>query len=90
MMATAIAAVMPRRRTVVRGDIVAIESYEQPWVRTDARITDASGTLVLRFFGRTAIPGLEVGRQIEAEGTVGLVRGVFVMVNPLYSFTRVG
>jgi hypothetical protein len=89
MMATAIA-VVPRRRTVVRGDIVSIESYEQPWLRTDAKITDASGTLVLRFFGRIAIPGLEVGREVQAEGTVGLVRGVFVMVNPLYSFTRVG
>jgi hypothetical protein len=87
---TAIAAVAPRRRTRVRGNVVSVASYERPWVRTDAEITDGSGSLVLRFLGRAAIPGLVVGRRIEAEGTAGIVRGVAVMINPLYSFTRVG
>jgi hypothetical protein len=87
---TAIAAVAPRRRTTVRGEVVSVVSYKRPWVRTDAEITDGSGSLVLRFLGRAAIPGLVAGRQIEAEGTAGRIRGVLVMLNPLYSFTRPG
>jgi hypothetical protein len=88
--ATAIAAVAPRWRSMVRGDVVSVVTYERPWVRTDAKVMDGSGSLVLRFLGRAGIPGLVVGRQIEAEGTAAFVRGVLVMINPLYSFTRVG
>ena len=36
MSTTAIAAVAPRRRTTVRGEIVSVVSYGHPWVRTDA------------------------------------------------------
>ncbi len=88
MSTTAIAAVVPRRRTRVRGEIVSVVSYERPWVRTDAEMTDGTGNLVLRFLGRSGIPGLVPGSQIEAEGTPGLVRGVLVMLNPRYSLTR--
>ena len=44
MSTTAIAAVVPRRRTTVRGEIVSVVSYERPWVRTDAEVTDGTGT----------------------------------------------
>ena len=87
MSATAIAAVVPRRRTTVRGEIVAVVSSERPWVRTDAEITDGSGHLVLRFLGRSHVPGLATGRHIVADGTPGLVRGILVMLNPRYSLT---
>ena len=87
MSATAIAAVVPRRRTTVRGEIVSVVSYERPWVRTDAEITDGSGQLVLRFLGRSRIPGLATGCQIVADGTPGLVRGDLVILNPRYSLT---
>jgi hypothetical protein len=88
--ATAIAAVAPRQRTTVRGEVVSVVSYERPWVRTDAEITDGTGSLLLRFSGRAAIPGLCAGRHIEAEGTAACVRGALLIVNPLYSFTRPG
>jgi hypothetical protein len=87
MSSTAIAAVAPRERTTVRGEVVAVLSYERPWVRTDAEVNDGTGRLLLRFLGRARIPGLVVGCQIVAEGTPGFVRGVLVMLNPRYSLT---
>jgi hypothetical protein len=88
MTVTAIAAVRPRRRTTVLGEVVSVVCYERPWVRTDAEVTDGTGLLVLRFFGRAAIPGLVAGSRIVAEGTAGRVGSVMVMLNPLSSFTR--
>jgi hypothetical protein len=85
MTGTAIVAVAPRQRTTVSGEIVSVVSYERPWVRTDAEVTDGTGRLLLRFLGRSAIPGVVTGRQIVAEGTLGFVRGALVMLNPRYS-----
>ena len=90
MSSTAIAAVTPRQRTTVRGQLVSVVTYEQPTIRTDAEVTDGTGSLVLRFLGRSSIPGLDAGCQIVAEGTPGFVRGVLVMLNPLYSLTGTG
>jgi len=87
MSTTAIAAVTPRQRATVRGEIVSVQSYERPWVRTDAEVTDGTGSVLLRFLGRSGIPGLVAGCQIIAEGTPGLVRGALVMLNPRYSLT---
>jgi len=84
---TAISAVVPRRRNTVCGEIVSVVSYQRPWVRTDAEISDGTGTLVLRFFGRASVPGFANGRHVLAQGTPGLARGRMVMINPLYSFT---
>jgi hypothetical protein len=88
MSTTAIAAVSLRQRTTVRGEVVSVVSYEQPWVRTDAEVTDGSGQRILRFLGRSRIPGLATGRQIVAEGTAGFVRGVLVLLKPRDSLTR--
>jgi len=82
---TAIAAVTLRQRNTVRGEVLSVASYERPWVRTDAVLSDATGTLVLRFLGRASVPGLAAGGRVIAQGTPGLVRGAVVMVNPLYS-----
>ena len=87
MTTTAIAEVVFRRRNTVRGEIVSVVSYQRPWVRTDAQISDGTGALVLRFFGRASVPGLVCGRRIVALGTPGLAGGAVVMINPLYSFT---
>ena len=87
MTTTAIAAVAPRQRTTVRGEIVSVTSYVRPSVRTDAEVTDGTGNLLLRFLGRSGIPGLVIGARIEAEGTPGFVRGALIMLNPRYSLT---
>jgi hypothetical protein len=57
-----------------------------PLARTDASISDGTGVLQLRFVGRLAIPGLDVGRYLVVDGTPALVNGNLVMLNPLYSF----
>ena len=85
-----IASVEPRQRTTLRGEIVSVSGYETPWVRTDADVSDGTGTLVLRFVGRRSVPGLDVGRSVVVEGTPGPVRGELVMLNPIYSFDEAG
>jgi hypothetical protein len=84
--ATAIAALVPRQRSVVAGAIDAVVSYERPWVRTDAVLVDATGTLILRFVGRAAVPGIAAGARLVVEGTPAPEHGALVMRNPLYSF----
>jgi hypothetical protein len=84
---TAVAAVVLRKRNTVHGEIISVVHFERPWVRTDAVLGDGTGTLVLRFFGRAAVPGLVSGRRIVAQGTPGRADGTVVIINPLYSFT---
>ena len=75
-----------RTRNTVRGEVVSVVSCQRPWVRTDAELSDGTGTLVLRFIGRASVPGLVAGCRVVAQGTPGLVGGAVVMLNPLYSF----
>ena len=82
----AIAALVPRQRSHVAGEIQSVASFERPWVRTDAVLVDGTGVLVLRFMGRAAVPGVVAGARLVAEGTPGWERGVLLMRNPLYSF----
>jgi hypothetical protein len=84
--ATAIAALVPRQRSLVAGEIQSVASFERPWVRTDAVLVDGTGALVLRFMGRAAVPGIVTGSQVVAEGTPALERGLLLMRNPIYSF----
>ena len=86
MSPTAIGSLEPRRRATVAGEIRAVNSYERPYQRTEVELDDGTGVVVLRFVGRTQIPGLAPGRRMVAEGTPGAVRDGFVMLNPLYSF----
>ena len=86
---TVIAALVPRRRAVVAGEVESVLSTERPWVRTDAVLDDGTGTLVLRFMGRASVPGIATGRRLVAEGTPALEDGVLLMRNPLYSFVTV-
>ena len=50
----------------------------------------AAGTSSFASWVVPGIPGLAAGRQIMADGTPGLVRGVLVMLNPRYSLTADG
>ncbi len=85
---TAIAALVPRQRAVVTGEIRSVVSYERPWVRTDTLLDDGTGALILRFLGRSAVPGMVSGSRVVAEGTPALERGALLIRNPLYSFAR--
>lgn len=82
----AISSAVPRRRTTLRGEVRSVTCTASPFVRTDATISDGTGVIQLRFVGRQAIPGVEVGRSLVVDGTPALVDGGLVMLNPLYSF----
>jgi len=56
----------------------------------DAVLEDGTGTVVLRWLGRPAVPGVGPGTELVVEGTVADVRGVPVILNPLFRFTRPG
>ena len=83
---TAVAALVPRQRSRVAGEIELVASFERPWVRTDAVLVDGTGALVLRFLGRASVPGVSAGARVLVDGTPALERGVLLMRNPLYSF----
>jgi hypothetical protein len=83
---TAISAVVPRRRTSLSGRVISVSPFVRPWARLDVVMGDGTGTVTLRFLGRTAVPGLSPGRQIGVEGTPAIVRQLLVILNPLYEF----
>jgi hypothetical protein len=87
---TAIAAVVPRRRAMVCGSVTSVRQRQLPWVRTDVEITDATGVMVMRFLGRSSVGGIDIGRQVVAEGTPRRDGEALVMLNPLYSFDGAG
>lgn len=86
MSVTTIGSLVPRRRATVTGEIRSVESYERPYVRTEAELDDGTGAIVLRFMGQRRVPGLAPGRQMFAHGTPGQEHGALVMLNPLYCF----
>lgn len=86
MSATAISAVVPRRRTVVAGEVGSVVSYERPRVRTDVELDDGTGVIILRFMGRAGVRGFADGRRLVARATPTFDRGALAMLNPVYSF----
>jgi hypothetical protein len=83
---TAIGSLEPRRRATVAGEIRAVTSYERPYQRTEVELDDGTGLVLLRFVGRTHIPGVAPGRRMVAEGTPATAPDGFVILNPLYRF----
>jgi hypothetical protein len=83
---TAISAVVPRKRTTLVGQVMSVSPFLRPWVRLDVVLGDGSGTIILRFMGRSVVPGMTAGCQIRVEGTPAIVRGVLLMFNPVYEF----
>jgi hypothetical protein len=87
---TAISAVVPRLRTVISGKVLSVVWYERPWVRTDVEVGDGTGVIILRFMGRSGMPGFAPERRLVAHGTPALDKGTFVMLNPRYTFESDG
>jgi hypothetical protein len=83
---TAMSAVVPRVRATVAGRIIMVRAYRRPWMRFDVELGDGTGTLILRFTGRAAIPGMSPGRRVGAEGMPSAQGGTLVMLNPNYAF----
>jgi hypothetical protein len=83
---TAMSAIVPRVRATVAGRILAVREYRRPWMRLDVELGDGTGTIILRFMGRAAVPGMSPGRRVGAEGMPSAQGGALVMLNPHYAF----
>jgi hypothetical protein len=58
----------------------------QPWgnvASLECLVLDETGGVLLVFLGRRRVAGIELGRQIVAEGTVGAHRGYLAILNPV-------
>jgi hypothetical protein len=84
--ATAISAAVPRRRATLEGRITAVRASTRPWVRFDVELSDGTGSVTLRFVGRTEVPGMRPGRRLSVEGTPAEDHATLIMLNPLYEF----
>jgi RecG-like helicase len=74
-----------RKRTVVAGRVRSVRV--QPWsgaVALECTIVDETGALNLVFLGRRAVPGIEPGTQLRAEGMIGRHNGRLAVINPVY------
>jgi hypothetical protein len=85
-MSTAISAVVPRTPTILAGQVVAVAAHTRPWVRLNVELCDGTGTITLRFMGRTEIPGIVLGCHLRVHGTPWMEDGTLIMLNPLYEF----
>jgi hypothetical protein len=86
MSTAAVSAVVPRVRTTVRGRVDSVQARSRPWTRFEVVLTDLTGSITLRFMGRSVMPGIEAGRRLFVEGTASVEGDRLVMLNPLYSF----
>ena len=81
----AVADVQDRQKAVLFGTIKSVTYYPEnirPLI--DATLFDGTGTIVLRWPGRSDIPGMHAGVHLEVEGTIGVSNGVKIMTNTLY------
>lgn len=74
-----------RSRAVLEGLVVDVTVAH--WAGgpvLEVTLTDGTGEIVLAFFGRHAIGGIELARMLTVAGTVGLRDGRRLILNPTY------
>lgn len=95
--ARTVADATPRARAVLVGVVRNVVAHHAQWVKGpvgttsrgaayDAWLDDGTGSIVVRWVGREAVPGVRPGARMRVEGTVAHVRGHVVVLNPLYRF----
>ena len=80
---TPIGDVVWRPRARVRGTIRA--RRVQPWADVaslECIVVDETGGILLVFLGRRKVAGIELGREVVAEGMVGQSRGYLAVLSP--------
>ncbi len=80
---TPIGEVRWRTHARVRGFIRSMRV--QPWADVaslECVVVDDSGGILLVFLGRRRVAGIELGREIVAEGMVGQSRGYLAVLSP--------
>jgi hypothetical protein len=83
MTATAISAVVARRPAMLAGWVTGAVAHVRPWVRLDVAFCDETGSITLRFLGRTQILGIVKGCRLTVEGTPWMEGDSLVMLNPI-------
>lgn len=82
-----IAAVTPRRRTVVVGVVIRIRL--DPGRSFDVVVEDGTGRLTASFTGRSHVPGVELGSGLRLTGTVAAEQDrTLRMRNPEYALVQ--
>ncbi|MGZ4688658.1 MAG: hypothetical protein ACXVKA_05865 [Acidimicrobiia bacterium] len=72
-----------RTRARVRGFVRSMRV--QPWADVaslECVVVDDTGGILLVFLGRRKVAGVELGREIVAEGMVGQSRGYLAVLSP--------
>jgi len=83
--ATPIGEAVYRERSKMSGRIRSVSlAKKEGSPALECTLADASGTMLLVFQGRSAIPGLERGARVVVEGTVGSWQRKLAMINPDY------
>jgi amino acid transporter len=82
---TAISELNGARKATVEGKVRSVEIHpvENSCV-FDATITDETGALTAKFYGRRSIPGFEPGARVRLAGKVSMREGGPAMINPAY------
>ncbi|MDA8373461.1 MAG: amino acid permease [Actinomycetota bacterium] len=79
-----------RRPAKVAGRVRSVRVQPMDSVPSLAvRLEDGTGGILLVFAGKRQVPGIEPGRRMTAEGTVGEIEGHIAMMNPTYEFAPV-
>jgi hypothetical protein len=73
------------RKATIEGKVRSVEIHpvENSCV-FDATVTDGTGALTAKFYGRTNIPGFEPGARVRLAGKVSMREGGPAMINPAY------
>lgn len=82
--AHSVAEASPRRRIALTATVVSAKCRYRPALVFEAEVDDGTGRLVLGWLGRDHIPGVGRGALLRVEGTVLLLHGRRVVLNPLY------
>jgi amino acid transporter len=82
---SAISELKGARKATIEGKVRSVEIHpvENSCV-FDATITDETGALTAKFYGRTNIPGFEPGARVRLVGKVSMREGGPAMINPAY------
>ena len=79
-----VADVVPRCRAVITGTVSSVRAARWRGVQTCiCALDDGTGTIELRFTGRSRVPGMAEGTRCSAEGTCMAEAGDYVLWNPL-------
>ena len=87
--ARVVADAVARERAILSGSVRTVQERNAV-PSCDALLDDGTGTITLRWLGRTRVPGISTGTTVTVQGTVVDQHGLLVLLNPLYRFEAHG